>query len=147
MSYLYGVRYTMEENDLILSLRQVRPRLLQKVKADISIRNYTQKTTIPSTGQPSETTSQKPTYMHPTAGSSTLSTLFYLATNTVPSLPSDAPVSPKLMSSSCVRTRTRNTRLLALCRRCSTSSLEHTLKAPRVSHTNSTLSSGRTLCG
>ena len=25
MSYLYGVRYTMEENDLILSLRQVRP--------------------------------------------------------------------------------------------------------------------------
>ena len=41
MSYLYGVRYTMEENDLILSLRQVRPRLLQKVKADISIRNYT----------------------------------------------------------------------------------------------------------
>jgi len=41
MSYLYGVRFTAEEDDLILSLRKVGPLMKNKRRRDLILRSGT----------------------------------------------------------------------------------------------------------
>jgi hypothetical protein len=66
MSYLYGIRFKMEENDLICSLREVRIHMLTTGLAvtDILCRSYTRPTTTAYTGQHSVTTLQAATFTH-----------------------------------------------------------------------------------
>lgn len=87
MSYLYGVKFKMPENDLILSLREVGITICMSVyMIQYLNRNYIQRITIVSIGRPNEIMLTKLTNMLHTLRSSTPSTSCYRPMNIVSSV-------------------------------------------------------------